>query len=58
LNDGGILLKSRLLYHSEGTVPELKKGDNEISFSGEGSGEVNARVQVTVISEGEPLAVK
>jgi len=42
----------------EGIVPDLKKGDNEISFSGEGSNEVNTRVQVTVISEGTPLDVK
>lgn len=42
----------------EGTVPELKEGDNEIYFSGEGSKAFNTRVQVTVISEGGPLAVK
>jgi hypothetical protein len=42
----------------EGIVPDLKKGDNEISFSGAGSNEVNTRVQVTVISEGEPLNTK
>jgi hypothetical protein len=38
-----------------GTVPELARGSNEISFSGVSPGEVNTRVQVTVISEGAPL---
>lgn len=42
----------------EGTVPELKKGNNEILFGGEGPGKFNARIQVTVISEGDPLDVK
>jgi hypothetical protein len=42
----------------EGTVPTLTNGKNEISFSGEGSGKINTRVQVTVISEGIPLDVK
>lgn len=39
----------------QGAVPELKKGNNEILFSGEGSGTCNTRLQVTVISEGLPL---
>lgn len=42
----------------EGAVPTLANGKNEISFSGEGSGKVNTRVQVTVISEDTPLDVK
>ena len=41
-----------------GTIPYLAKGDNEISFSGEGSKHINTRVQVTIISEGDPLALK
>ncbi|MDR1156334.1 MAG: hypothetical protein LBL04_16650 [Bacteroidales bacterium] len=36
----------------QGTVPELKKGNNEIIFSGEGSEKCNTRLQITVISEG------
>ena len=39
----------------KGTVPSLIKGNNEILFSGKGSNGINARVQVTVISEGNPL---
>jgi hypothetical protein len=42
----------------QGTIPYLAKGDNEISFSGEGSKQINTRVQVTVISEGNPLDIK
>ena len=42
----------------EGTIPNLKKGNNEISLSGKGTNEVNARMQVTVISEGDPLDIK
>lgn len=41
-----------------GTIPILTRGNNEISFSGEGSNEVNTRMQVTIISEGDPLDVK
>ena len=39
----------------EGSIPTLVKGSNEISFAGKGPNEINARVQVTVISEGDPL---
>lgn len=39
----------------EGNVPELKNGDNDILFFCDGTEEVSSRVQVTVISEGEPL---
>jgi hypothetical protein len=39
----------------EGDIPVLKAGDNKIIFSSRGNGEVNQRVQVTVISEGKPL---
>lgn len=42
----------------EGTVPELKKGGNEIQFFGEGTSEFNSRLQVTVISEGSPLDIR
>jgi len=42
----------------EGTIPYLANGDNEISFSGVGSKQMNTRVQVTVISEGDPLDIK
>lgn len=42
----------------EGIVPELKKGSNEIQFFGEASGEFNTRLQVTIISEGDPLEKK
>lgn len=38
-----------------GKVPELKTGENKLSFSCDSPGEVNPRVQVTVISEGKPL---
>jgi hypothetical protein len=38
-----------------GAVPVMVKGGNEILFSGEGPKEINARVQVTLISEGTPL---
>ncbi|WP_423129391.1 hypothetical protein [Gaoshiqia sp. Z1-71] len=38
-----------------GNIPELKTGENKLSFSCDSPGEVNPRVQVTVISEGEPL---
>ena len=41
-----------------GVIPNIVNGQNEISFSGDGYGfgAVNARVQVTVIGEGKPLA--
>jgi hypothetical protein len=39
----------------DGKIPELINGDNEISFSCIGPEEVNSRVQVTVISDGNPL---
>ena len=42
----------------KGTIPSLANGDNEISFSGMGSEQINTRVQVTVISEGDPLDIK
>jgi hypothetical protein len=42
----------------EGTIPYLTKGNNEISFSGERSKQINQRVQVTIISEGNPLDIK
>ena len=38
-----------------GTIPNLLHGNNEISFSCNGSKEIRTRVQVTVISESEPL---
>ncbi len=38
-----------------GSMPELKKGDNEVSFKCTSAEGINPRVQVTVISEGEPL---
>lgn len=41
----------------EGTIPTLTKGMNKISFSGKGPDEINARVQLTVISEGDPLDI-
>ena len=42
----------------EGYIPNLIQGNNEISFSGKGSSKVNTRVQVTVISEDDPLDIK
>ena len=39
----------------KGSVPELNQGENEISFMCNGTGKVNSRVQVTVITEGLPL---
>ena len=39
----------------EGKVPSLKNGKNEISFACSAPEDVNSRVQVTVISEGNPL---
>ena len=40
----------------EGEIPQLQKGENTISVSGKGDGGINTRLQVTVISKGEPLA--
>ncbi|MEN6453567.1 MAG: hypothetical protein ABFD10_04845, partial [Prolixibacteraceae bacterium] len=42
----------------EGKIPYLIPGENEVSFSCDGPKDVNARVQVTLISEGIPLDVK
>ncbi|MFA6481352.1 MAG: hypothetical protein WCW62_02155 [Bacteroidales bacterium] len=39
----------------EGTVPALKNGVNEISFSCTGPHGVSSRVQVTMVTEGKPL---
>jgi hypothetical protein len=39
----------------EGKIPELKNGENEISFTCKSSEELSSRVQVTVISVGNPL---
>ena len=36
-------------------VPEMKSGNNNIAFSCQGINELSSRVQVTVISEGNPL---
>jgi len=38
-----------------GTVPLLDKGENDLSFSCGCTREVNPRIQVTVIAEGDPL---
>lgn len=38
-----------------GNIPNLQEGDNELTFTCENKTDVNTRVQVTVISEGEPL---
>jgi hypothetical protein len=40
----------------EGEIPQLQKGENTISVSGKGADGINTRLQVTVISEGKPLA--
>ncbi|HUX96522.1 MAG TPA: carbohydrate binding domain-containing protein [Bacteroidales bacterium] len=42
----------------KGVVPELKPGENEIAFKCTGRINVNSRVQVTIITEGEPLLNK
>ena len=42
----------------QGVVPKLKKGNNELIFSGNGSTNYNNRLQITVISEGAPLDVR
>ena len=39
----------------EGSIPNLVFGKNEISFNCDDQKEINSRVQVTVISEGDPL---
>ncbi len=39
----------------EGKIPDLRKGQNDLSFTCEGSGNASVRVQVTMISEGEPI---
>jgi len=39
----------------EGNIPVLRNGGNEVSFTCKGPEGINPRVQVTVISEGEPL---
>ena len=39
----------------DGTIPMLAAGENAISFNCDGPEDINARVQVTVISEGKPL---
>ena len=38
-----------------GSIPTLRSGNNDISFTCDGVEEVNKRVQVTVIGEGKPL---
>lgn len=38
-----------------GKNPNLAKGQNKISFSCDDSGDINTRVQVTIIGEGDPL---
>lgn len=38
-----------------GEIPLLAPGENQISFSGNGTEGINSRVQVTVIGEGPPL---
>jgi hypothetical protein len=38
-----------------GKIPHLKPGDNELSFTCEGTEGISSRVQVTVIGEGKPL---
>ncbi len=39
----------------EGSIPNIVSGKNEISFNCDDQKEINSRVQVTVISEGDPL---
>jgi hypothetical protein len=38
-----------------GMIPELKQGNNEVSFTCDGIPGISSRVQVTVIGEGKPL---
>ncbi len=42
----------------EGTVPLLKKGENEIGFTCQGTEGISTRVQLTMISEGNPLDIQ
>jgi hypothetical protein len=42
----------------EGAVPSLRPGDNSVSFECRGPAGINPRVQVTVITEGQPLGNK
>ncbi len=39
----------------KGSIPELQTGDNEVSFSCDNNTDVNIRVKVTIINEGDPL---
>ncbi len=39
-------------------IPLLKEGENRISFECQGMENINPRVQVTVIAEGEPLDIR
>jgi hypothetical protein len=39
----------------EGTIPSLVPGENEVSFSCNGPENVNSRVQITMISKGDPV---
>jgi hypothetical protein len=39
----------------EGTIPEIRGGQNNFSFTCNATGEINPRLQITVISEGNPL---
>ena len=39
----------------KGKIPFVKQGENKISFSGRNVKKTNARVQVTVLTEGNPL---
>jgi hypothetical protein len=48
----GKLLKE---VKTEGRIPVIEPGENEILFSCEGPAAMNSRVQVTVLGEGEPL---
>jgi len=52
--------KGELLKEVEidGKIPVLVSGENQITFSGQGTPGINSRVRVTVISEGEPLGIK
>lgn len=49
--------KGKLLQQVKlhGKIPELKSGNNSVTFSCEGTKGVSSRVKVTVISEGGPL---
>jgi hypothetical protein len=39
----------------KGTIPAIGEGQNNISFTCNSTGEINPRLQITVISEGKPL---